>query len=255
VPLTGEARDALVLEAAPWREHRAAGYEQNERARRFDDLLRKITAEEAGYGVVNWSIDSFLFQDALDSEYRVDHWLLPFDDLVRTCAGQDLADRGANPKEWRPYAAYRFPTTGCPARRLTGVDTPKLRVFSGAIPVASPEAVAARLQQPGFAGDSLFVLEAPVRREPPGGVRPGARRRVALLCRRVASRLESDGERPRRSGAAGESRLQGRPARRRRERRSLRVRRAVAGLALPALRVRGSGLGRGLGFPRRPNAP
>lgn len=154
-----EGREALRLVGAPWRPRRSTGVERGERDQIFQPLLEKVTLEEVGFGVVNWSIDSFLFRDMLDSEYRVDHWLRPYDDLLRACAGQDLEERGLNPSEWRPYAAYKFPTKACPARVLTGVDADKLQVFRTAVPVRSEREIARALQRPGFDGSALYVLE------------------------------------------------------------------------------------------------
>lgn len=154
-----EGREALRLVAAPWRPNRSTEEERNERATAFLPILEKVTAEEAAFGVVNWSMDSFLFRDSLDSEYRVDHWLMPYDDLLRACAGQDLEERGLNPSEWKPYAAYKFPTSHCPARVLTGVDAGKLQVFRDAVPVRSSTETARALQRPGYDGSALYVLD------------------------------------------------------------------------------------------------
>lgn len=154
-----EGREALRLTPAPWRPRRSDDDDRNERAQMFQPLLAKVTAEEVGFGVVNWSMDGFLFRDALDSKYRVDHWLLAYDDLLRACAGQDLEERGSNPAEWRPYAAYRFPTRDCPARVIAGVDADKLQVFRDATSMESTRDIARALQLSGYDGSALYLLD------------------------------------------------------------------------------------------------
>lgn len=158
VPADAAQRAAFAFQPPRWISHRENLAPPNDRERAFASFFEKATREETRYGVVNWSMDTFLFRDSLGSAYRVDHWLEPFDDLVRTCAGEPLGGADAV-RGMRAYAAYEFPLKACPAEAIAGVTHGKLQVFREAVRVGTTEGIAAAIRRPGFAGTALYVLD------------------------------------------------------------------------------------------------
>ncbi|MBI4023509.1 MAG: ankyrin repeat domain-containing protein [Verrucomicrobia bacterium] len=137
--------------AAPYAARRGRPENQNPRAVAFDaDILKRSYT-------VNWSVDSFLFQDSLNQRFRVDHWLKPLDDFMRAYWRQPLDRPDIRPSGLTDFKGLTFPSSHPAALKLAGVTEDKLQVFGDAYEVNSTKALAALITDDSYRGDILFV--------------------------------------------------------------------------------------------------
>jgi hypothetical protein len=154
VRLSPEQYAACEFQAMPFHLQRNSDYTENPRFKLFGDLILG-TPESASYGSSYWSADSFLFQDAPGSMFKTEHFLRPFDDLLRTFGGDQVRDMSVPPPGFHQWANLEFPTGS--AERLGGVSAPKLRFFKTAHSMASDDDIRATLADPRYKGDALFL--------------------------------------------------------------------------------------------------
>lgn len=141
------------------------------RPRRCDHLLHSKSQHERSHifltylkpkiGALYWSTESFLFEDCLDSPFRVDHFLLPYDWLMKFFWGQNFIDPNVIPagRYYNQFQeiSYAFPRTNA-SLKLAGVNEDKVQFFDGAAIVDSPQAVGQIMRDANFSGDSLAVI-------------------------------------------------------------------------------------------------
>jgi len=122
----------------------------------FSPMFRNRLQGRASRGAQYWTNNLFLFTDEAGSTFQVDSWLKPLDQLLRTYWHVPI-DSTAFP----PGIDLRelvFPLDHPAAGRITGVTADKIRFFSRAYALPSPDALAPLLVDPGYGGNVLFVL-------------------------------------------------------------------------------------------------
>lgn len=199
VPLDSEACALLSFEPMPYaaRRVRPAGvgdlqaYRANPRVALVPDLANKI-------GAKYWSAASFIYLDEPGSTFRIDHWLIPLDRLMRSYWKQPINDRQIRPAGLRFEVAnldLAFPLEHPAAAKVVGCSADKIQFFRQAHELASEEAIATALTHPRFRGDALFLSptngSVPASEPPPPEL--DERLEVPYSVRRFsANRLEVD---------------------------------------------------------------
>jgi hypothetical protein len=170
VPLPAAAYDALFFTemSFPVRRYHPPKFSGEDKvSQQRDVVLQKVFKQhprspaiadlDESYGANYWSHDSFLFFDEIGSVYRIDHWLLPLDEYMRAYSGP-----GAHPQQAPPgFAAFYglyFPDTHPAIRKISGCDPGKIQFFSRAYHAQTKTQVAARIGDPGYAGDAPILL-------------------------------------------------------------------------------------------------
>jgi hypothetical protein len=86
--------------------------------------------------VKNWASNSFIYLDEPGSTFRVDHWLKPLDQYLRTYWGQNLDDFEQRPKGLINFRRLTFPIDHPAALKFSAVTEDKIQFFSSAFEVA-----------------------------------------------------------------------------------------------------------------------
>ena len=135
----------------PYRQRRAITfYEDNQRV---SYLLRN----KPFIGVINWHTNNFAFVDEVGSTFRVDSWLLPLDNYMRTYWGQDIYDLNACPLGHLPGSNLDFPLEQESIKKLSGVINDKIQFFSKAYIFENDRKIALAMKNPNYKGDMLFL--------------------------------------------------------------------------------------------------
>ena len=139
----------------PYARRRDLDYFSNPRAAVFKtDLL------EAGYGGRYAVMNSYFFQDTSGSSYRVDYWLQPLDDFMRTYWRQPIRRTEIPPaglKDRENPNCLDFPTNHVASMKFAGITEDKIQVFSDAHSLDSDHRLAGLMVSSNYAGDILFV--------------------------------------------------------------------------------------------------
>ena len=110
--------------------------------------------------VMYWSFNAFLFHDPAGSMARADHWLKPYDQLMRTFWNQPLEAKGESPKWVEPeYFSIRFPEHSESAMRISGISVNKIRFYRKSYWVENLEYLADILTDSMYEGGRLFLSE------------------------------------------------------------------------------------------------
>jgi hypothetical protein len=149
-PLPHEDVDLLAFQELPYRPRRSLSFfSPNARV----EMLRRDVAFP---GVRHWSTNPFAFVDEAGSSFRVDHWLLPLDRFLRACWGQNINDRNVPPKGLRSCDCLEFPQQEA-SLKLAGITADKVQFFRRAHVLGSEAEVAARMSDPRYRGNVLFL--------------------------------------------------------------------------------------------------
>ena len=148
-----------VLQPMPYAERRKPDYRSSLRALpfRLDILADEFNATNWRYGVVNWTINSYLFHDELGNSSRVDHWLFPLDDFMRAYWKQPIRDAKIHPRGLYPAKKLDFPTNHVACLKFSGFSEDKIQVFSDALPLNSDAWIASQITSPDYKGDVLII--------------------------------------------------------------------------------------------------
>lgn len=154
-PMDAAEWNANRFQNIPWTPRRQPSAARSPRAEIFHkDLFARQ------YGVCNWAMGEYLFSEPVGSVHRVDHWLLPLDDLMRSCWGQPQRAFHLHPDGLQALRRLDFPTNHIAALKFSALAEDKLQVFRDAvIPVDTAQA-GRWFTDPSFRGDMLF-LHAP----------------------------------------------------------------------------------------------
>ena len=152
----------LAFQPMPYAKRRAASFPEG-------GARAKLLSEEPGFhGAKYWTLGSFAFADEAGCSFRVDHWLRPFDNYIRTVWGQKLADPLAPPGQTeQPHArldnALAFPFQNEAAAKISGLTEDKIQFFKGAYrPSTSDRQISAQMRSPLYRGGTLLLSEGNV---------------------------------------------------------------------------------------------
>jgi hypothetical protein len=153
ISLPAQDRDLLAFQEQPYRFRRSLSFfAPNPRV----EALRRDFVFPA---IRHWSTSPLAFVDEAGSSLRVDYWMVPFDQFQRVWRGQDINDRSVPPVGLRPGAGLDFPQQEA-ALKLAGVTADKVQFFRRAHFLSDSAEVAARMSDPHYKGDVLFVSPA-----------------------------------------------------------------------------------------------
>lgn len=156
--LNGAQQNVNRFTPMPFPLRRNLFYGNNPRAQPFLENLLKRKTQIMAYGVLYWTTESYLFQDAPTSLYRIDHWLSPLDDFMRAFWRQPFSRRDLYPKGLA--GILTFPTNA-PCEAMAGISQDKISLFSGADFLSSDIAVASHLTASGEKGERLYLSGFP----------------------------------------------------------------------------------------------
>lgn len=145
-----EAR-CCVVEMPPFRVRRVNVDAENPRVRAWSSSIEE--------GVAHWTRFSFTFSDYAGSPYRVDHWLLPFDDYLRAFWQQPLRDFAMPPRGLQIQTRLAFPVQRVAAMKYSGISEDKLQAFGAPEVFCSEQSLAAVLGSPSVTGDLLYLVD------------------------------------------------------------------------------------------------
>jgi hypothetical protein len=148
--LPSEKLDLLAFQKQPFRSRRSLTFFPPNP--RVEVLLRDF----AFAGLTHWSTSPFAFVDEVGSSFRVDYWQLPLDRFLRLWRGQDINDRSVPVGGLSLGASLEFPPQEG-AQKLGGVTAHKVQFFRRAQVLCNSREVAARMSDPHYRGDALFV--------------------------------------------------------------------------------------------------
>ncbi|HEY7326867.1 MAG TPA: hypothetical protein VH592_04465 [Gemmataceae bacterium] len=161
--LPSEDMDLLAFQKLPYRTRRSLSFfTPNPR-------VEALRHDFAFPGLMHWSTNPFAFVDEVGSSFRVDYWLLPLDRFLRLWRGQDIMDRNVPIVGLAVGAGLEFPPQEA-ARKLAGVTTDKVQFFRQAHVLGSSRDVAARMSDPHYKGNELFVSAAIEPSPPEAGI-------------------------------------------------------------------------------------
>ncbi len=107
---------------------------------------------------INWSIESFLFQDIFSSPYRTDHWLKPLELLMRSGHGSPSLDLSDKPPYYRE-SEFVVPESNKSILLASGVSRDKLVVFKRAYQACTEEEASKIIRHPDYNGTELILTD------------------------------------------------------------------------------------------------
>ena len=105
---------------------------------------------------IYWSTHPFLFKDQAGNPFRTDHWLLPFDQFMKTYWGQSQDDLKDSPMGWAGWNLV-FPSKHPAVLKIAGVDEDKIQFFSEAYILDQEKTIAQNISATQYKGDILFL--------------------------------------------------------------------------------------------------
>jgi hypothetical protein len=129
----------------------------------FNRTLLHYAKGRPARGTHYWSNHAFFFTDEAGSSFRMDSWLRPLDQLMRTAWGAPLDEQTLPPAI--DLGRLRFPRERAGIARIAGVTADKIRFFTNAYSVPSAVELAPVVGA-SFQGNLLFVS--------PGDAAPGS---------------------------------------------------------------------------------
>jgi hypothetical protein len=123
----------------------------------FNPMLRLHLQGQRARGAEYWSNNVFLFADEAGSSFHVDSWLKPLDELMRMYWRGPIDDTRTAPPGLAS-GSLQFPLDHIAAGKAAGVTEDKVRFFTHAYTVASPNDLVPLMTDPSYAGNLLFVL-------------------------------------------------------------------------------------------------
>jgi hypothetical protein len=161
-PLNAKTEAALGYQPIPYRPRRTDNIFADRSNERFAAFLESYPFAGATY----WTGYPFFFADSTSSQFRVDSWAKPLDDLIHAYRKNppelDLANLPTRPRP--PINGLNFPDGNAVAAKLSGLTEDKVQFFSAAHTVADPPAAIAAIGDPHYLGDTLVLLP---RAQPP----------------------------------------------------------------------------------------
>jgi hypothetical protein len=124
----------------------------------FSPMMRQTVQGRVSRGAQYWTNNMFLFADEPGSTFRVDSWLAPFDELLRTYWHVPIDDHSTLPAG-TAQTSLVYPLKSPASGRIAGITEDKIRFFTDAYAVGSLNEAAAVLADPSFAGNLLLVLD------------------------------------------------------------------------------------------------
>lgn len=127
-----------------------AGYQRSQIV--VPDMLKQT--------VMYWSFNAFLFHDPAGSMARADHWLKPYDQLMRTFWNQPIQVHHELPK-WieSEYFSIKFPEHSDGAMQISGITADKIRFYKNSYWVEDVQHLADVLTNSSYKGGRLFLSE------------------------------------------------------------------------------------------------
>jgi len=119
------------------------------------ELLKVLPVKEPG--VLYSSIDAFLCKDEISNKFRTEFWLLPFDQYVRAYWGQSIHDSSVKPNALIFGSMMEFPQSHPAALKISGATEDKIQFFSEADFLSSDEAIASKITDADYEGDTIFL--------------------------------------------------------------------------------------------------
>lgn len=150
ISLPREMLDITVFQSMPFHQRRKSEFLLHDSR---DRILSKLKLTPA-----YWSTYAFLFKDDAGHTLRTDHWLKPFDQLMKAYWEQPL-NPSEIPKGFLPYKSLTFPLNHPAARKMAAVSTDKIQFFTNPIFLSSEEDIAQLMRHPAYQGDILFLSD------------------------------------------------------------------------------------------------
>jgi len=152
IPLNDELFKIVDFQPAPYSQRRDMSFwNNNPRA----ELLKILPIQEPG--VLYSTTNSFVFKDEISNQFRIDFWLLPFDNYMRAYWGQFNHDLSIKPLSLSFGSRLEFPQGHPAALKISGVTEDKIQFFSEADIVSSDDAIASLITAPKYKGDIIFL--------------------------------------------------------------------------------------------------
>ena len=123
----------------------------------FNHVLRQSLQGRTARGTQYWTSHAFLFTDEAGSSFRMDSWLRPLDQLMRTYWGAPIDDAAMLPPGI-DLGDLSFPIRRPGAGEVAGVTAGKIRFFAAAYTVGSPAELVPLMTDASHAGNLLFVF-------------------------------------------------------------------------------------------------
>jgi len=124
----------------------------------FSSMFAMRLQGRASTGAQYWSNNMFVFVDEAGSTFQVDSWLKPFDELIRMYWHWPIHESTGFPPDV-DLNDFHFPMDHPATGRVTGVTAGKIRFFSHAYAVESLDSFPPLMTDPGYAGNTLLVVE------------------------------------------------------------------------------------------------
>ena len=108
-------------------------------------------------GVQYWTYNSFLFRDVPGGEFQTVYWHWPLDRLMRAYWGQKIDDPSVKPLGLEFHQYLDFPLEHTAARKFSGVDLPKIQMFTNVLTSSDDQQTAQWISDSRYLGDVPIV--------------------------------------------------------------------------------------------------